>query len=636
MTDEFKQKLLAYLTGKLKKETGVNEPIYSNINTIDTGITEYLSGKGVTFPLFFDIIQGKMKANGELEKILILGMDKDGTRDNEFILIVDKDYKPIAYIDEYTSGVKLGVFNHLEVNDDGTFYGVETYKSGADEYSKRLVLLNNILIPNLITNKYEVKIKKSYYLHEDLQNTNFFISYVKRNSTGSKYLFIGSTPKTTTTHEIKGYEFVINVGSTNEWNIYTQDKLTRTDLCSIAYWDNEDKLHFRLVEKDTENANLRWVYENNNETKKIDEGSSFVAIVRSSYEDYIFKNFDDIYFAVLTHPVGATLKNDGFYVYKVKYDGTEKRELYSIKPTVEGDFGYSSFIDLKTDGENIYVYTTLANGSNSYDVLMGIIDNNNKAIIKNFGNIPLAQSTSTSIYKLNNIYSMGLLNEENNYSYMTFNYNSSNYNGLPYENINSLVPNKVNLYDENNIEIFSKNLYNVSINNNSSISTVQIGNNELNDNTIEREELIGETNTILNSVNQKITKNIYEKVNINFINNIQIKNANNENDVILNINGASRLNESVLKTIDYDNTKATKIRLIYNDETDKVFGLGDNEIEIIGEKLILYDFVVYNPSNKNIKTIEFISNDEKTIYQRINPNLESNKYYNINQFVQIV
>ena len=31
MTDEFKQKLLAYLTGKLKKETGVNEPIYSNI-----------------------------------------------------------------------------------------------------------------------------------------------------------------------------------------------------------------------------------------------------------------------------------------------------------------------------------------------------------------------------------------------------------------------------------------------------------------------------------------------------------------------------------------------------------------------------------------------------------------------------
>ena len=165
---------------------------------------------------------------------------------------------------------------------------------------------------------------------------------------------------------------------------------------------------------------------------------------------------------------------------------------------------------------------------------------------------------------------------------------------------------------------------------------MQIGNNELNDNIIEREELIGETNTILNSVNQKITKNIYEKVNINFINNIQIKNANNENDVILNINGASRLNESILKTIDYDNTKATKIRLIYNDETDKVFGLGDNQIEIIGEKLILYNFVVYNPSNKNIKTIEFISNDEKTIYQRINPNLESNKYYNINQFVQIV
>ena len=48
------------------------------------------------------------------------------------------------------------------------------------------------------------------------------------------------------------------------------------------------------------------------------------------------------------------------------------------------------------------------------------------------------------------------------------------------------------------------------------------------------------------------------------------------------------------------------------------------------------NFSIVQQPNKNIKTIEFISNDGKTIYQRINPNLESNKYYNINQFVKIV
>ena len=59
MTDEFKQKLLAYLTGKLKKETGVNEPIYSNIQRTNVGIQTYLNELGIYQPILWEIIQGK-------------------------------------------------------------------------------------------------------------------------------------------------------------------------------------------------------------------------------------------------------------------------------------------------------------------------------------------------------------------------------------------------------------------------------------------------------------------------------------------------------------------------------------------------------------------------------------------------
>ena len=118
--------------------------------------------------------------------------------------------------------------------------------------------------------------------------------------------------------------------------------------------------------------------------------------------------------------------------------------------------------------------------------------------------------------------------------------------------------------------------------------------------------------------------------------------AENENDVnnhILNPTGATRLNISVSDLIDYDNAKATKIRINYDDGTNEIKDVSNN-IEHIqqSDSLIFtnYDFTVYNPATKNIKTIDIISNDETTVYQTIsNLNFVSNKYYNIIQPVQI-
>ena len=72
------------------------------------------------------------------------------------------------------------------------------------------------------------------------------------------------------------------------------------------------------------------------------------------------------------------------------------------------------------------------------------------------------------------------------------------------------------LYNSNNKIIFARNLYNKVINANTTISTLNIPNTNLNDITIYNQSLIGETNYVLMNNQESITKNIYENLNINF------------------------------------------------------------------------------------------------------------------------
>ena len=181
--------------------------------------------------------------------------------------------------------------------------------------------------------------------------------------------------------------------------------------------------------------------------------------------------------------------------------------------------------------------------------------------------------------------------------------------------------------------IFARTLYNKSVSNNTTISTIEIPNTFLNDIQITKEELLGETNKILNNKSQVITKNIYETVNLNFINSISMSN-NNTQETILNQNGASRLNRSSSNDLDYDNAKATKIRINYVDGSSFIQKLGKNQIELIDVKTAMYEFVIF--VKNDIENIQIISEDEQTVYQKItNLTLEKNKYYSITQMVEV-
>ena len=213
-------------------------------------------------------------------------------------------------------------------------------------------------------------------------------------------------------------------------------------------------------------------------------------------------------------------------------------------------------------------------------------------------------------------------------------YNANNYNGSAYSNINSMVPNQGVLYDGKSNPIFARNLYNKTITGRTTQSTIEVPNNYLNDKIIAKENLLSETNSILISNNQTITKNIYETLNINFINTLQIKNDNDEANPILNPVGASRLNNSISETTDYDNTKALKVKINFTDNTNYILQLKESQIDKISDTSYMYDFDIY--VSKSITNIQIISNDETTIYQTITSTFEVGKLYNITQMVEIV
>jgi hypothetical protein len=213
-----------------------------------------------------------------------------------------------------------------------------------------------------------------------------------------------------------------------------------------------------------------------------------------------------------------------------------------------------------------------------------------------------------------------------------FIFNQFNYNGLAYKNINSLVSKSGTLYsdDEETQIIFARNLHNLTVNGNTTISTVEIPNTFLNDVTIKGKNLLSQTNLILNNDTNPITKNIYETLDINFINTITMQ----DNDSSINLIGASRLNVSATSSNDYFNTQIGYYRLNYIDGTTEDFKINQTEYTPTDEYSGTYNFAVYVA--KPITNINILSNDKMTVYATLNLVLEVGKYYKIAQNVEVI
>jgi hypothetical protein len=150
---------------------------------------------------------------------------------------------------------------------------------------------------------------------------------------------------------------------------------------------------------------------------------------------------------------------------------------------------------------------------------------------------------------------------------------------------------------------------------------------KLNSDTINGENLIGTTYQNLVEAEVEFTKNQYEVVDVNFINTLGIQNKNNE--TIQETEGQNRLNDSISQTIDYEDARMTRYRINYQDGTT----LTNSNTWLLIANYYTTDLTI--TVSKEISSIDFISEDENTIYTTIYPVLEVGKTYKISQDVYI-
>lgn len=622
MTEDFKTKLLDYIAGNYNTESGFDYPKFSNVTSRQNNFeTEFTS----QFPygyFIYGTLQGQDAKNNGVGFTVIYGTyytDSSTTTLRGFITIMDEDFDIIQNITQYSSGTNIGMLEILEVGDDGNFYGVENNNGVL-----RFIMLNNIIAKLPTEQNYKAVLRQSYNLQGQSENMHTFSKILKAPGQ-SKYLLVGNDNNF---HAI-ATELTINVGSTNNWVDYTYTGAEITIGDAFASWDSQGNLSFRLAGfKMTDLINLQYAELTGNSTYGQTMTLAVFGEQFNTAQSYNVRkvNMDESYYSVT---VIANEEHTRAYMklyHIVNGVITQIKNIYTVYDPVGASISL-----FKVGEETFYIYDVSSAYGMPWEMVAGRLIGNNAydVEIDSFGD--RLYMNEFMVEKQFNLYNIFVQIGDTVYNVKQV-YNRLNYNGNPYQALNSMVSNSAILYDSSGVEIFARNLYNRVVNNNTTTSTVEVPNNFINNITIKSKELISQTNNILNTDSTEVVTNIYEELLINFINTLIMQNRNNPDNIISNIVGASRINNSVSNPLilDYNSAKATKYKINYEDNTNIVNSLYWTKINNYYQAKIGL-FVA-----KPIKNIEIISNDENTVYQTITYNFEINKIYVLRQDLWII
>lgn len=624
MTQDYKDNLLKYLTGNLELENGQNYPIIdSEIETLNNNIYNNIMSN-LNNP-YNCLILGKIY-NSNYDNYLIYGFYADTSTSPYYgyIYLVDGDLNEIQMITEFASGTKLFPITALNQDENNNIYGLSVNVNETPTVS-RVLLFNNIFSSGLISGNYEAILRNSYIVPNNYSQTPYRQNRIIKSPDGATYYII---LRDTTNRRDKIIRFTINVGAENEWlevNVPTYSTI-RFD-AKLDKSSGNEVLHYYTLSSAT--PAVYYDYEINGENVTLNKSITLSSDVSSVGSQVFVKDIENIYMYVVTSTSGPDI------IYKI--EGNQLKTIYEVQSLPNSDGYYLTTITLCEINNGIFFFENYIDPPD-YKVSIGYIANDDTYIKKLIGTYTRATTINPlyayvdyyykNNYNLINMYAP-MYDETHTTKKVSFDYNSINYNGEGYTNVNSLVPNKARLYDNNNKMIFARNLYNKVINANTTISTLNIPNTNLNNIIIYNQSLIGETNYVLMNNQEEITKNIYENLNINFYVTLRMINNNDPNNQIFNQVGSNRINSSVSDVKDYNNAKATKIRINYSDNTTKIVTIEFYPIQ----NYYYTKFSIY--IDKLISSIDFISNDEETIYNTIRPNFIVDKYYTINQSVRI-
>ena len=626
MTEDFKTKLLEYFTGNFTEGTTpytyYQSDIETNVNNLYSTLSSEIGNQYTGEFFMTGVLQAKTPGNVESNIHIMYGYSVGSTlhpHDFGFIVLIDDNFNILEILTQFSSGVVFGEFNCLNVDEDGYLYGIETKYN---DTQKRFIMLNNPAI-KLPTESYQVKIRKTYNLPNEINSNSY--NLIKKQVGGANYLMVGlASGKPTATN------LEIIVGASNNWTTYNYGGIQTftTTYCLDVYAIWTGGLYFDIIGETYINSNVEVsrFYLNGSiidySDYEISYNNSEVFNITGKYG-----NNQEAIIGVITSDYSTYMKHE-IIVY-IPGTGDPPTTIYS---KTGGYYGTNaSMNDIQVNGLNIYYSEMIQTGVGTYNCEVGriIMNGSNVSTLETFNQIATSGDRYFYNYlfvtKENNLYTFNMQVENTAYI-VKQEFNLNDYNSGAVDNTKYFIPKSSNLFNGNEL-ILSKELYNLTINDNVTVATVEIPNMKLNSDTINGENLVGSTYQNLVEAEVEFTKNQYEVVDVNFINTIGIQNKNNE--TIQEVEGQNRLNDSISQTTDYSSAKMTKYRINYADETNEIY---TNTWYLV--KNYYQTFLNITP-NKEISNIEFISEDEQTIYTTIYPVLEVGKTYTITQDVYI-
>lgn len=652
MTDEFKQTLFDYLIGKLPNEQGTTEEIFKEINDVTLeewggpiGENPYLPNGSNSFRY-----EGLIEV-ADSELFVLYGGYKVWQTDEVrgIITILNNNFIPIKTFYQYDSGTYLRYIQCMMQEEDGTFSLIDCPDFPRDEdwsfttSQKRFIMLNNFT--QRINNDYILTLQRSYII----PYTNLYCQKMFKDPNSSHYVLLCSVLRDQNNPDYdktRIIELTVNVGSENEWSYTdTDDNWILGD--SYVEFDEDSNSYVELLLTSSLNNNYNlatW-------TKDFTATSYTYKTIRTfDYKPYIdsvnynnqsiFLNKNELYFIQNNQRWGSygrvAPKYIGLYYYNIQTE-----EFKTIYEHYLGDYDYCNL-------EAIYI---VENNNDSYIEFNNNIDSTNGLADYYFQRLenqewnPIKVSEQQYfIYNRRALYVNNNYNLLNWFSYMLNpqpqywkiynikeNYNSSNYNGEPYINTNALIPNSAEIYSNESL-VFARNLYNKTINNNTTVSTVEIPNTYLNGIDLTSKNLLSETNLTMIADTNVTQKNIYETMFLNFINVLQVADRNNVTQV-LNQEASTYLNSAINTDGSYDNAKLyNKVIINYQDGSSKE---SSYSLENTTETSTVIAFGLY--IDKLINNAEIVSSDKTITYQTIDlSSLELNKNYSIKQKLEVV
>lgn len=611
MTQEYKDNVLKYTVGILEQQTGQNDPEFKNIlatqNNLKTNLGQYFDSM-VTYTAF---VPSKNIQDQDLgySVLACFGTLVGQETPSGALVILDENYNIIKFLSTYSDNTLMGIIRCLNVDNQGNFYGIEesngTYK---------IIALNNIVLKRAGQIDYEAV--KTSVMTIPNQYTWDNMLKIQRDNTGNRYFILGRR-NVSSVYSLVGIH--LEIADQLTWTYYT----TNYDLVPTlqvfnqgfyVYWDNDNTLHYNIAVDD---YGLVILSEQNSNIMKATKYLTTDMI--SSYSNFVFYSNQIGYYASVEDLDTYTM----YRIFKVNLLTSETKILYTEQANYDSRNQLWFF---KNSNDIMFYKITTTGTTDEYDLSVGLI-NDTRLYMEQIGTYTGDSFTkifcyANAIKKYNQNY-VYIQNQDTVFTF-DFDWNSNNYNGEAYLSNTSLIPNSIAIEDENEIELFNRNLYNLSQYANYYIATGQIPNYSLNE-QIDTALLYSKNNNLMCSKYLDITKNIYEQVNINFINKFNIK------DTDTNIVASSRLVNSMIN----NDTQAYigKYRINYHDNTTSIKNLSTNEYTLDNSKVNIF-FVIY--VDKLIDSIDLISYDEATIYKTIDcSNLEQNKYYKISQDIRI-